>query len=260
MTHKHLKKLVEATYIPELAEDITEEDIKINPKNPNFSIEELEDYYKINGISYRNGMYSVDLSKTLQPQGTQEEHANNRIQALENNTFYTPDYPLFHNIINTLYQNKEGEFQEQIEQTRTFLKELISGKGLMTLTRIKYATKGKDTIIHNYNQKDQYEIQTNFIGPDGDITKQETKAEKPIQSLLNTKQTPEEISNIYKWFRDLPVYIWRVNSTPKSVDERVARFDAGSDGSYLYCDWGPQGSGSSAGVRANFLGDIKNDT
>ena len=51
-----------------------------------FSLEELTDFYRINGISYRNEIYTVDLSKTLLESRTQDQHANQRKNAGSNET------------------------------------------------------------------------------------------------------------------------------------------------------------------------------
>ena len=135
-----------------------------------FTLEDLTDFYAINGIEYRKGIYQVDLSKSLLPSGTQDEHAQRRLKALKSNDFYTPDYPLFHAVINTLHQNREGVFREQIEQARVFLADLVNEGWLMSLTRIKYQPNGNDIVIHNYNQDEQYEIPVSFVSPDGYIT------------------------------------------------------------------------------------------
>ena len=225
----------------------------ITPGNENFSLEDLADRYRISGVSYRNKICQVDIGKTLLPPGTQEEYAQRRIAALtSDNDLYAPSFPLLHAPIAALYQNKDGSFKDQIEEARAFLAGLISNKWITTLTRIKYmpAGQGQDIVIHNYKQPDSYEIQVNFIGPDGIIT-DTANTEKPLQALLDTKQTLSEIDEVYKWFRNLDSYIWRVDTKPERIDERVARFDADSDGSGFGCGWRVgDGSCSSLGVRA----------
>ncbi len=230
----------------ELYKKLMEEKPKKTTKD--FSLEDKTDHLLMNGLSYRNGIYPVDISKTLLPSGTQEEHAQRRKGALTNNSFYTPDYPLFHSIINTLYQNREGFFKNEIEQARIFLSNLIEGEGLMTLTRVRYAPNGQDLVIHNYRQDDQYETPSDFVGPGGNITTT-NNAQAPLQALLSTKQSPQEIAQVYNWFRDKPSYLWRLNNRPKRVGERVAGFFAGSGWSSFGCDRDLGDSDSSFGVR-----------
>ncbi len=225
------------------------EDKPKSSRSSDFSLEDKTDHLLMNGLSYRNKIYPVDISKTLLPLGTQDEHAQRRKEALTNNSFYTPDYPLFHSIINTLYQNREGSFKDQIEQARIFLSNLIEGKWLMTLTRIRYTPNGQDLIMHNYRQDDQYETPSDFVGSDGDITTA-NNAQAPLQALLSTQQSPQEIAQVYNWFRGKPSYLWRLKSRPKSADERVAGFFADSDRSDFDCRWVHGLSDSSFGVRA----------
>ena len=214
-----------------------------------FSIEDVADCYRISGMEYRNGICQIDISKALLPAGTQEEHAQGRKQALANNDFYTPDFPLFHGVINALYQNREGPFKNQIESARASLSDLMNGKWLMTLTRIRYAPTGQDSVIHNYGQDDQYEAAIGFVGPDGVITKQETNAAPALQALLSTQQSPQEIDQVYRWLRNKDAYLWRVNSRPEAIVERVAWFGAVSGGTSFGCDGGPRGSDAAFGVR-----------
>ena len=225
--------------------------------SPEFSLTDQADSWLINGISYRNGIYQVELSKALSQAGTQDQHAERRKESLTSNDFYTPDYPLFHGIINILYQNRESSFKDQIEATKTSLASLINEKWLMTLTRLAYAPNGSASITHNYHQPDSYpSTVNNFEGPDGDITTQPNTQEL-LNSLLSIPQSPQEISQIYTWFRGKPSYLWRVNSKPKKLSERVARFYAGSDRSYFICDWDPVSSDVSVRVRAKKIEDVK---
>ncbi|MCD4760111.1 hypothetical protein K8R33_04455, partial [archaeon] len=168
--------------------------------------------------------------------------------------FYCPDYPLFHAVFNTLYQNREGSSKEEIEEARTTLADLVNGKWLMTLSRVKYKPNGDDLVVHNHGLGDSYEVQIPFVGPDGWIKESGTNSQQALQALLSTQQSPGEINDVYKWFREKDGHIWRVNSTPGSTNERVARFNAYSDRSNFDCDRNPQFSDSSVGVRARKIG------
>lgn len=222
---------------------------------PDFSLEELTDLYRINGVQYRDGIYTLDLSKELLPSKTQDQHAEHRNQVIANNTseFYTSDYAEFNAYITTLFQNKDNpQYKEQIEQARLFIKNQATNNWLMTLTRIQYnPKKKKDVIKHNYKQADQYSIELDsFIGSDGYITNQNiTNVQEPLQALLDTRQSIQEIYQTYKWLADADAYIWRENSTPSKPVERVARFIAGSVWTGFDCSGNPGGSSSAFGVR-----------
>ena len=207
-----------------------------------FSLEDLTDSYRITGIQYRNGIYTVNLFKELLTYQTQDQHAEHRKQVIANNTneFYTPSYPEFHSVISTLEQNKDNsQYKDKIEEVRQFLKQQMLDKWLITLTRIQYNPEDqKDKVIHNYNQQDSYKIELDsFIGPDGYITDQNvTNVIIPLQALLDTKQSLQEINSIYKWLTDRNGYIYRLNSEASKTTETVAGIYADSDRAWFNCN------------------------
>src|SRR3989344_4016037 len=229
----------------------------------NFSLEDLTGSYRITGIQYRNGIYTVNLFKELLPRQTQDKHAEHRKQVIADNTneFYTPSYPEFHSVISTMEQNKDNsQYKDKIEEVRQFLKQQILDRWLMTLTRIQYNPENqKDKVIHNYNQQDSYKIELDsFIGPDGYITDQNvTNVIIPLQALLDTKQSLQEINSIYKWLTDGNAYIWRLNSEVSRTTESVARIVAGSDRVGFDCDGHINLSYASLGIRAKKIHEFR---
>jgi len=114
-----------------------------------------------------------------------------------------------------------------------------------TLTRVKYNLKGKDTIIHGYKTPEQEKIRIDFIGENGDIT-QVLSLE---QSLALTGRKPEETAEIMRYINETPAFVWRLNSKPQSVDERVAWFCAGSVWAGFGCGRSGSDRSASLGVR-----------
>jgi len=255
MITPRLKEFVRAMSLEGLAIPDTTHDAGGNTSgSTDFAIEDLKDFWRITGVSYRNGIYQVDVSKVLLPSGTQDEQAQRRKEALTKDSAYTPSYPEFYGVIDTVHKNREGPYKDQIEAARTSLSELVEGRWLMTLTRIRYAPHGQDVVIHNYGQDDAYETHANVVGPDGVITEPGTNAGAALQALLGTQQSPQKIDQVYRWFRNTAAYLLRVNSRPRSVDERVAGFFADSDEADLYCRVGLLFSVASLGVRARKIG------
>lgn len=228
---------------------------KQEPETPlGSNLEILTNFWTIPNVKYRNEIYTVDLRKQLLDNGnskTQEKWAEYSRQAQKNNGFYTGDFPLYHAIFTTLYKSKDGNQKNRIEEIRQFIKQQMINKWLMTLTRIRYAPKNqKDKVIHNYDMPDQYAVEIDsFIGPDGFI-KNTSNVKAPLHALLDTQQDTKEINSVYKWLTGADAYIWRLKSKVGNIDERVARFFAGSVSAYLNCNWNPQGSDSDLGVRA----------
>src|SRR3989344_1805760 len=69
------------------------------------------------------------------------------------------------------------------------------------------------------------------------------------QSLVLTGRKPEEVAEIIRYINETPSFVWRLNSKPRSVDERVAWFVADSDGAYFDCYWDDSLRDASLGVR-----------
>ena len=118
-------------------------------RSPDFSLEDKTYFYEINGIPHRNKICCIDLSKTLLPSKTQDEHAEHRLNA-KSGEFCLGDMSLYHALFTALYNNRDSQsFKDQIEEARQFIKESMLEHWLMTLTRIKYNPDGNDLVIHN---------------------------------------------------------------------------------------------------------------
>ncbi|MFA5174463.1 MAG: hypothetical protein WC438_04755 [Candidatus Pacearchaeota archaeon] len=217
--------------------------------NPNQSIINAGDYWTIPNVSYRNGIHTFDLSKTLLENGqakTQEQWAEYRKIAQPKAEFYTGDMPLYHAVFTALFEQKDNpQFKQIAEEARQFIQNSMRQKCPITLTRIAYQPRGKDKIIHNYKTNEQYELEEKIIGPDRLIESGDCLA---LKSLLGNGDI-NKINSVYQWINQTNAYLWRLNEKPKNVDERVARFDASSGGVNLYCYWGPEYADASLGVR-----------
>jgi hypothetical protein len=221
----------------------TEESQIINP-----SLQSNKDFWTIDNVQYRNGFYKVNLLKEFLGNGnskTQDSWAEYSKEAQSRNDFYVGDFPLYHSLFTSLYKLKD---KPEIEEIISFLETKFYKKWLMTLTRIKYSPAGKDEIVHNYKMPDEYSIYDNFIGPNEYVKNSVNKIN--YVSLLGTDNL-KEINEVYNWITKKDAYLWRLNSKPKSLDEKVALFDANTGGAILGCFRGiPSNSYSVLGVFA----------
>ncbi|HRZ85716.1 MAG TPA: hypothetical protein P5277_02955 [Candidatus Paceibacterota bacterium] len=217
----------------------------IYPVNINSTI----DYWEIDGVKYRGKDCTVRLAKALLDNGikkTQDDWAEYSIKARERGDFYVADMPLHHATFYALSKLDTDESQE----AREFVKNQMRAKYLMTLTRINYNPTGKDNVIHNYKiPNEQYQIDTDFVGKDGFISKVSPK--DYLEYILGT-QNVNEIDAVYQKINQTPAYILRLNSKPKNKDECVAGFYANSGWAALYCSGGPGSSSASLGVFASY--------
>jgi hypothetical protein len=201
-------------------------------------------YWTLENVQYKGQNCTVDLARELLDNGnahTQDEWASIYGTSKSQGEFYTPDYPTFYGILKAI----EGA---NLEEARQFIKDTSRANWLMTLTRIVYQPAGKDDlIIHNYGTSDKWDRSVDFITPDEWI--KETKKPKSYQTLLDTSDSIQDINSLFKWLNGTDTKAWKLNSKPKSIDERVARFYAYSDGSVLYCGGNSTYANASLGVR-----------
>ena len=114
-----------------------------------------QDLWRIEGVNYRNGVYTVDLAKSLLDSGnakTQEDWAKYYESVRGKSAFYTPDYPLLYGLVKALYTARDNSSSKsEVVAAHDFLKDNARAKWLMPLTRILYKPRGTDDIIvHNY--------------------------------------------------------------------------------------------------------------
>jgi len=235
----NLIKLAEQTHNPDLKID---ENIlkKSKPKsigktNTNFSLEDLKDFYRINGINYREGTYTVDLLKNLLDNGnrkTQDGWVEYSQKAQQNNEFYVGDLPLYFAIKHSLYQNRNGKYQDKIENVRKFIKQQMFSSSLITLTRINYNKLGKDKAIHNYKTSDQYELFGDIAGLEGEIINSETNTKSALGSIIGNNDI-NEVNKVYKWLTEHNACLHTIDS--KQDDECIVGFTANSMNAFFLC-------------------------
>ena len=224
-----------------------------------FSLEDLTDFWQVNGVSYRDGIYQVDLAKTLLDKGNtkiQDRWVEYSKKAISNNEFYVGDFPLYHSLFSILFKNKENpNYKTKIEEAKKFISDNMFKYWLMTLTRIEYKPSGKDKVIHNYGMQDQYGIQEDIVGKDDYISK--INPQNELKAILGSDNI-NEINQVYNWITGKNAYLWRINKKPEKYIERVAWFGASSGRAGLDCYRDPDDSNRVLGVRAK-LSEGKNE-
>ena len=234
MTKEQYSRLVPDDSTPEEQAKVLEELLRMPaepPKTGNvvFGIAEFSDGYSVSGINYR-GINSCDFAKATLPSRTQDQHAEHARQA-KPDEFRASSAPLVYAICKALYKNKDGAQKELVEKTRRTVEGIIGpGKPwIIALSRAKYNPQGLDEVVHDYKQPTQYSKNVALVGPDGFITKPETKAEAYAQALLDTTDKPEEINAVFKWITGNDSYAYRLNATPKQAVERVVALGVNDD-------------------------------
>ena len=216
----------------------------------NFSLGGDSTFWRVSGINYRGSPHTVDLKKELLARGTsktQAEWSRYAEDAFGKGEFYTPDFPLQHSFFETLFDNREDTtYKDGIEEIRAWIDQNAKARWLATLTRIKYDSQGLDEMIHNHGTERAYSITGDFVGEDEFVKDSRDKA---LYGALLGTEDKSKIVKVYKWLTGVPLYIWRVNSKPDRMDQRVAWFGAGSGGAVLGCDRAAESRNASLRAR-----------
>ena len=104
----------------------------------NTSVVNAGDFWRIEGVPYRSGIYTVDLLKELLDAGnarTQDEWVAYSKESMKNKGFYVPDFQLFHSVLSTLYTNRNNAGKKnEIEEIRADVKVKARAKWRTTST------------------------------------------------------------------------------------------------------------------------------
>jgi hypothetical protein len=194
--------------------------------------------------SFDLGDKILDLSDALIPAMTQEQSAT-YLSPKGFNTCTLPQFFLVGSKLHGLKDSVDDKVREAVKSAHQFVKQGIRNSWLNTQTRISYSPDGQDTITHDYGRANHSINRTNFVGKDGspeNVLSLES-------SLALTGRKPEEVNAIMGYLNGTSNYVWRLNSKPINVDERVVGLYANSDGFGLGCNGNPQDARASFGVR-----------
>ena len=191
-----------------------------------------EGFWTIPGVVYKRETRTYRLFEQMTPEMTQDNLSEFYEQEKQKGNPHPTDMPLIMAIASRAYGLIDNSPQEA-EELRNLLKNSFRTFP-NTLTRIIYNPSGEDKIIHNYKTSDQYSLDGKVVGLDSRIDEISDKI--VLEKLLGT-QDVIQINKVSQWINKTNSFIWRLNSKPKTKDERVARFDAFGDGRFdFYCD------------------------
>ena len=216
------------------------------------NVTSLAEHWEIPNVEYRNGIYTVNLAKSLLENGnakTQSDWIEYSKEAIQRSDFYVGDMALQYAMFKALSMQSNPESLE----ARDFIKKQMREKWLTSTTRLKYNSKGKDEVVHNYGMPNELKLEVELVGPDRFV---EASDSSLLEVLLLDKDV-KRVNDVFNFINGTNAYIWRLNSKPKKTDERVAGFGAGSVRAGLFCNWSPGNAGSSLGVFAVLDGEAR---
>lgn len=204
----------------------------------------VSDFWTISDIHYRGDTLIADLSKRLLPVRTQQQHAEHRNSAQEGE-FVTMDMPFYFAMFDSLFEQKDT--LEYAGQARDFIQRAMRNKFPIALTRFAYASRGKDTVTHNYGTKDSYQVKANVVGEDRVIGRGNREAIGAVTGIKDIKR----LHQIINYINGTDLSIYRLNKKPQELTECVAWLDAGPVDAGVGCDWHPGVALASLGVRVH---------
>jgi len=190
-----------------------------------------EAFWEIPEVFYRGEARTYRLFEKMTSRITQDRLAEFHEQEKAKGNPCPTDMPLICAIGTRAYTLK-NENPKEAERLRNFLQAGFQ-KYPTTLTRIIYNPSGEDKIVHNHGTSDEYSIDAKVVGPDDWIKKIPDK--NVLEKLLGTSNI-KQINKVSQWLNKTNTYLWRLNSKPKTKDERVAEFGADDGWLVLSCD------------------------
>ncbi len=220
------KTAAEKKRLEDLARGNAEGSKTVLPGTAGFTIQELTDFYRIDGIRYcgnNNGLHSnflYDLCKAPLAPKTQQEHIEHASNATPDE-FRACNAPLVYAICKALYENKDGLYHACIENARQRLDSIFQ-TSVSTLSSVVYnSTLAPDAnsaimedLVTHYHEKSPQRSVSKLCGPNGPITDPKTDAYQYVWSLLDTADTMKEVNDVFKWITGKDVYAFRYNDRP----------------------------------------------
>ena len=205
-----------------------------------------DDRYIISPVLYRGELYQVSLGADLLDGG--KKHTQDQwVDALQGTEWRLPSAPLMLGLLSTLYSVRDGTDASLVAEVQEKLKKDFKDLWMMTGTRIKYATNGLDTVLHEYRSPEEYSLEAPILGPDGWVTPS-CEYGPSIDALLETTDLAA-LESVSEWASGKKPYLWRVNNTPSSEVQRALVLGVvSSDGFFIDANYSIDGSRPARGV------------
>jgi hypothetical protein len=173
-----------------------------------FSIESLPDRYRVHGVSYQGNLSSVDISKALLDDGKAHTQTD-WVEVTRQGEWKLPSDPLYFAVLGALCDNKDAA---HVEEVRGMLRDDLRNYFMMTSTRIRYASKGLDSVIHDVGYATESSQQTKIVGADGYINEAAGFGIE-MQALVGINDC-DRIESLGSYTTGKKTYFWRLNTKP----------------------------------------------
>ena len=210
-----------------------EQGIRYTP--PNVRSWRDEGRFLIPGVSYRGNRIDCLLFEEMTPPMSQDNLIEFYEREKQAGNPLPTDAPLIWAIATRAYELRDENSEEGGRLQSFFRKDIRRYPN--TLTRIHYSP-GDDSILHNVGTSEEYTSKGRVVGPDNWV---DNIPDKDILERVLGTQDVEQINAVSQHINGTNAYIRRLNSKPKQLDKRVARFSAYDDRLVLGCGRGALG-------------------
>ncbi|MBI4451071.1 hypothetical protein HY642_03790 [Candidatus Woesearchaeota archaeon] len=240
----------------------------------NFRVQDHKEFWRVNGVSFKKNIYTVDLLK--QPlNGGRRMKPGQWMQLAgeaDSDAFTMASAPMHHALFTALNRNHNAsQYSNFLNQYNTIVSircflacELYDG--VYTHTCVGYSQAGPpDSIFHDFGMPTQRRITTTMTGQPGAI--KYTQDAAAIKALLGTNNL-SEVNDIYSWIIQAhPIYTsitpgdpWfhRLEARPAITTERQVALCNGIsvDSTVLGVTVDYQPERAALGIRAKKIGNI----
>lgn len=191
-----------------------------------FSIESLEDRYRIYGLMYQGRVHTADISKELLDNG-QSHTQFEWIQMTKQAEWKLASAPLYFVVMDALYENRNHPDNVQkslVEEIRAMFANDFRQYFMTTSTRILYKEGGRDldVVAHDVGYASMSAEQVSIVGPDAYIT-EDSCFGATMQALMGISDC-NRFLQVGNWFTKGDYYLWHVNPKPDYNKEHALYF------------------------------------
>ncbi len=226
-----------------------------------FRIDEFDEYYKIHGVEYRNGIAVVRLNKILlgddEKERNQQEWISYSLEAMEKNGCVAGSADLDYAILRAIAKNQNNpRCKTTIMKIVDFLR-LDGVYNLITTTQISYM-QNRDFTVHDAGMPNTHAIENTtekkekkIAGNDEWLIKsEEDESIKKACSAVLGSDDVKEINNTFRWLTGKNSYVKRLDLDERGRKIVVFRLEI-SNNPRMYLDFrqNPNYRGYAIGVK-----------
>jgi len=162
-------------------------------------------------VQIGNQSQHLYLSLHLLEPKTLEGHVKHAQEAVRGGNFRAASAPEVYAMGEALYDRRDApEHKGSIERVRDFLGGVLKRNWIGTLSRVDYASEGKDRVVHNVGLLSEYGVDADIVGSDGWL--KDLQGSDGLCGALLGSSDAEKVRAVSQWITGRDVHAWRLNN------------------------------------------------